>query len=156
MIFLCLAAPYESWSVPVSVLLVIPLGVLGATGFTLLRGLDNNVFFQVALLASIGLSAKNAIMMITFMENSVKEGSPLLHSAVAGATTGLRPILMTSLAFVAGVVPLAISTGVGANSRIAMGTGIVGGTLSSTLLSVFLVPLFFILVKMLTGGRNTR
>lgn len=148
-IFLCLAALYESWSIPLSVLLVIPLGVFGAVAATYFRGLDNNVYFQVALLSTIGLSSKNAIMMIAFMETSQKEGMSLTQAAVHSAQMRLRPILMTSIAFVAGVIPLAISSGVGANSRIAIGTGIVGGTVTATILALFFVPIFFILVSKL-------
>jgi multidrug efflux pump len=153
-IFLCLAALYESWSIPFCVLLILPLGILGAVLATHFRELDNNVYFQVALLTTIGLSAKNAIMMITFMEAAVKRGLSLFDAAVEGAELRLRPILMTSLAFVAGVVPLAISTGVGANSRVAIGTGIVGGTLSATALAIFFVPLFFLLINKLTRRKT--
>ncbi|MDB6011598.1 MAG: Multidrug efflux pump subunit AcrB, partial [Gammaproteobacteria bacterium] len=145
-VFLCLAALYESWSVPLSVLLVIPLGVIGAVLAATLRGLDNNVYFQVALLTTIGLSAKNAILIIEFAEERYRGGMQLLEAAVHAARLRLRPILMTSLAFVAGVLPLAVSSGAGANSRIAIGTGIVGGTLAATALGIFFVPLFFILV----------
>ncbi|KAA9001353.1 efflux RND transporter permease subunit [Affinibrenneria salicis] len=146
-VFLCLAALYESWSVPFSVIMVIPLGLLGAILAASLRGLNNDVYFQVALLTTIGLAAKNAILIVEFAETAVRQGSSLGSAALNAARTRLRPILMTSLAFVAGVVPLAIATGAGANSRIAIGTGIIGGTLSATLLAIFFVPLFFILVK---------
>lgn len=148
-VFLCLAALYESWSIPLSILLVIPLGVVGALLAATLRGLDNDVFFQVALLTTIGLSAKNAILIVEFAEAAYENGSPLIAAAVTGASLRLRPILMTSLAFVAGVLPLAVSTGAGANGRIAIGTGIVGGTLTATVLAVFFVPLFFVLVRRL-------
>ncbi|MCR5085648.1 MAG: efflux RND transporter permease subunit [Succinivibrionaceae bacterium] len=146
-IFLCLAALYESWSIPICILAVIPFGVLGAVGATMLRNLDGNVYFQVALLTTIGLGAKNAIMMITFMRDNLRSGMDIAAAAISAATIRLRPIIMTSLAFVAGVFPLALASGVGANSRIAIGTGIVGGTLLSTLLSIFFVPLFFIGVE---------
>lgn len=145
-VFLCLAALYESWSIPFSVLLVIPLGVIGAVAITTLRGLDNDVYFQVALLTVIGLSSKNAILIVEFVEMSYKKGNSLIEAAIEGARLRFRPILMTSIAFVVGVLPLAISTGAGANSRIAIGTGIVGGTLSATILGVFMIPLFFIFV----------
>lgn len=146
-VFLCLAALYESWSVPFSVLLVAPLGVLGTVIAVALRGLDNDIYFQVALLTTIGLTSKNAILIIEFAEDAVRQGRNLGAAAIQGASTRLRPILMTSLAFVAGVTPLAIATGAGANSRIAIGTGIIGGTLAGTVLVLFFVPLFFVLVK---------
>lgn len=153
-IFLCLAALYESWSVPIAVLMVIPLGVVGAVLASSLRGLENNVYFQMAFLTTIGLSAKNSIMMVEFSESMFRKGKRLSKAAIDGAVLRLRPILMTSLAFVAGVIPLAISTGIGANSRIAIGTGIVGGTITATVLSVFLVPLFFVLVNRVFGAKN--
>ncbi|MDR3346798.1 MAG: efflux RND transporter permease subunit, partial [Campylobacteraceae bacterium] len=127
-IFLCLAALYESWTIPFSVLMVVPLGILGMVTAVYFRGLENDVYFQVALLTTVGLSSKNAILIVEFVENAYKKGKPLLAAAVEGATLRLRPILMTSLAFVAGVLPLAMSTGAGANSRISIGTGVVGGT----------------------------
>ena len=143
-VFLCLAALYESWSVPFSVIMVIPLGLLGAALAATLRGLSNDVYFQVALLTTIGLSSKNAILIVEFAESAVDEGYSLSRAAIRAAQTRLRPIVMTSLAFIAGVLPLAI-----ANSRVAIGTGIIGGTLTATLLAVFFVPLFFVLVKRL-------
>ncbi|KQR50092.1 efflux RND transporter permease subunit [Acidovorax sp. Leaf160] len=150
-VFLCLAALYESWSVPLSVLLVIPLGVIGAVAAATLRGLENDVYFQVALLTTIGLSAKNAILIVEFADAAYRGGKDLVASAVEGARLRLRPILMTSLAFVAGVMPLALSSGAGANSRISIGTGIVGGTITATVLAIFFVPLFFVLVRKLFG-----
>jgi len=146
-IFLCLAALYESWSVPFSILFVVPLGVVGAVMAVYFRGLDNDVYFQVALLTTIGLVSKNAILIIEFVDTAYKNGKPLISSAIEGATLRLRPIIMTSLAFIAGITPLAISTGAGANSRISIGTGIVGGTLSATILAIFFVPLFYVLIK---------
>ncbi|MEN4605472.1 efflux RND transporter permease subunit [Pantoea agglomerans] len=146
-VFLCLAALYESWSVPFSVIMVIPLGIFGASTATYLRGLNNDIYFQVALLTTIGLASKNAILIIEFAEASVKRGMSLSAAALSAAKIRLRPILMTSFAFIAGIMPLAFSTGAGANSRIAIGTGIVGGTLSATILAIFFVPFFFVLVK---------
>ena len=146
-VFLCLAALYESWVVPISVLLVVPLGVLGALLAITLRGLDNDIYFQVALLTVVGLSSKNAIHIIEFAEDNYKRGTGLIDSAVTAAKMRLRPIIMTSLAFTAGVFPLAISTGAGANSRIAIGTGIIGGTVTATVFAVFLVPLFYVTVR---------
>lgn len=155
-VFLCLAALYESWSVPISVILVIPLGLLGAALAAWMRGLSNDVYFQVALLTTIGLSSKNAILIVEFAEAAVQEGQSLSRAALRAARTRLRPIMMTSLAFIAGVAPLAIATGAGANSRIAIGTGIIGGTLTATLLAIFFVPLFFVLVKKLFTGKRAR
>ncbi|MGF6270932.1 multidrug efflux pump [Lelliottia nimipressuralis] len=153
-VFLCLAALYESWSVPISVIMVIPLGVLGAALAATMRGLNNDVYFQVALLTTIGLSSKNAILIVEFAEAKVAEGYSLTRAALRAAQTRLRPIIMTSLAFIAGVTPLAVATGAGANSRVAIGTGIIGGTLAATLLAIFFVPLFFVLVKRLFSGKH--
>ena len=155
-VFLCLAALYESWSVPISVILVIPLGLLGAALAAWMRDLSNDVYFQVALLTTIGLSSKNAILIVEFAESSVAQGYSLTRSALRAAQTRLRPIIMTSLAFIAGVMPLAVATGAGANSRVAIGTGIIGGTLTATLLAIFFVPLFFVLVKRLFAGKRGR
>jgi multidrug efflux pump len=153
-IFLCLAALYESWSVPFSVLLVIPLGIVGAVVAAMGRGLENDVYFRVALLTTIGLSSKNAILIVEFAEAAYQRGATLIDAAVTGARLRLRPIVMTSLAFAAGVTPLAISTGAGANSRVSIGTGIVGGTMTGTILAIFLVPVFFVVVRKLVIGRR--
>jgi multidrug efflux pump len=153
-IFLCLAALYESWSIPLAVLLVIPLGVLGTVLATTLAGYVNDIYFQVGLLTTIGLSAKNAILIVEFAEARQKAGKALLAAALEGARMRLRPIVMTSLAFVAGVLPLAVSTGAGAASRREIGVSVVGGMLSGTLLAVFLVPLFFVLVRSLLQRRK--
>ncbi|QKF72346.1 RND family efflux system, inner membrane transporter, AcrB family [Aliarcobacter faecis] len=146
-IFLCLAALYESWSIPISVLLAVPLGIIGAVVAVYFRELNNDVYFQVALLTTVGLVAKNSILIIEFVETAYKNGKPLIKSAIEGASLRFRPIIMTSLAFIAGVIPLAISSGAGANSRIAIGTGIIGGTLTATILAIFYVPLLFVLIK---------
>ncbi len=148
-IFLCLAALYESWSVPFSVLMVVPLGVLGAVTSIYIRDLSNDVYFQVALLAVMGLASKNAILIVEFINSAYKNGMPLLEASIKGAKLRLRPIIMTSLAFAAGIIPLAISSGAGANSRIAIGTAILGGTISATILAIFFVPLFFVIIKKL-------
>ncbi len=153
-VFLCLAALYESWSIPISVLLVIPLGVIGAVLAVLLRGLDNNIYFQVGLLTTIGLSAKNAILIVEFAEAAEQGGKSPLDAALEGARLRLRPILMTSLAFVAGVIPLAIATGAGAQSRVAIGTAVVGGMLTATGLALFFVPMFFVMVRTLFSRRE--
>ncbi len=154
-VFLCLAALYESWSVPTAVILVVPLGIIGALVATLGRGMNNDVFFQVGLLTTIGLAAKNAILIVEFAMHLVKEGKPLLEATVEAARLRLRPILMTSLAFVLGVLPMAISTGAGSGSQRAIGTGVIGGMLSGTVLAVYFVPVFFVMVyKLATRGRK--
>jgi len=153
-VFLALAALYESWSVPLSVILVIPLGLVGAAMATTLRGLENDIYFQVALLTTIGLSAKNAILIVEFAETSYQRGMSLIEAAIHAARLRLRPIIMTSLAFIFGTLPLALSSGAGANSRISIGTGIVGGTVTATLLGIFFVPLFFVLVRSLFPKRR--
>jgi multidrug efflux pump len=145
-VFLCLAALYESWSIPVAVLLVVPLGVVGAVLATLLRGLDNDVYFQVGLLTTIGLSAKNAILIVEFAKANFEAGKSLADAAATAARERLRPILMTSLAFILGVAPLAMSTGAGSGGQNAIGTGVIGGMLSATLLAILLVPVFFVVV----------
>jgi multidrug efflux pump len=145
-VFLCLAALYESWSIPVAVMLVVPLGVLGAVSATLLRGLSNDVFFQVGLLTTIGLSAKNAILIVEFAKENVEKGMDLVEATVHAAHQRLRPIIMTSLAFILGVMPLAIATGAGSGGRIAIGTGVIGGMISATILAIFFVPIFFVVV----------
>lgn len=155
-IFLCLAALYESWSIPFSVLLAVPLGIIGAVIAVYFRDLNNDVYFQVALLTTIGLVAKNAILIIEFVENAYKSGKPLIKSAIEGASLRFRPIIMTSLAFIAGIIPLAISSGAGANSRISIGTGIIGGTLTGTILAIFYVPLMFILIKKIFARKEQK
>jgi multidrug efflux pump len=145
-VFLSLAALYESWTVPFSVMLAVPIGVLGALLATYTRGLENDVYFQVGLLTTIGLSAKNAILIVEFAKRRYDKGRDLVDSSIKAARQRLRPILMTSLAFILGVLPLAISSGAGANSRHAIGTGVLGGMLSATALAVFFIPLFFVVV----------
>ncbi|MBE9605103.1 efflux RND transporter permease subunit [Acetobacteraceae bacterium H6797] len=145
-VFLCLAALYESWAIPIAVMLVVPLGILGVVLATFGRGLGNDVYFQVGLLTTVGLTAKNAILIVEFAKEHFEQGENLFESALHAAKERLRPILMTSMAFVLGVVPLAISTGAGAGGRVAIGTGIVGGVAAGTLLAIFFVPLFFVLV----------
>lgn len=153
-VFLCLAALYESWTVPLSVLFVIPLGVIGAVLGAYFRGLENDVYFQVALLTTIGLSAKNAILIVEFAEINFKNGMSIVESAINASIARLRPIIMTSFAFIAGVIPLALATGAGANSRMSIGTGVVGGTITATFLAIFFVPLFFIIVKSIFNKDN--
>jgi len=149
-VFLCLAALYESWTVPVAVLLVIPLGLVGAIFAVTLRGLENDVYLQIGLLTTMGLAAKNAILIIEFAERAEKEGKRVIDAAIEAARLRLRPILMTSLAFIFGVLPLALSTGAGANSRIAIGTSVIGGMLTATVLAIFFIPLFYVLVRRTT------
>jgi multidrug efflux pump len=138
---------YESWSVPLAVLLVIPIGLVGAVFAVTLRGLQNDVFLQIGLLTTMGLAAKNSILMIEFAEQEEKKGARVIDAAMRAARIRLRPILMTSFAFIFGVLPLAIATGPGANSRIAIGTSVIGGMLTATLLAIFYIPLFFVIVR---------
>ncbi|MGB9095456.1 multidrug efflux RND transporter permease AcrD [Erwinia sp.] len=146
-VFLCLAALYESWSIPFSVMLVVPLGVIGALVATWARGLENDVYFQVGLLTVIGLSAKNAILIVEFANEINAKGRDLLESTLEASKQRLRPILMTSLAFIFGVLPMVISNGAGSSSQHAVGTGVMGGMISATVLAIFFVPLFFVLVR---------
>jgi len=146
-VFLCLAALYESWSIPVAVILVIPLGLVGAVFAATLRGLENDVYLQIGLLTTMGLAAKNAILMIEFAEQEEKKGKRIIDAALAAAKLRVRPILMTSFAFIFGVLPLAIATGAGANSRIAIGTSVIGGMLTASLVAIFYIPLLFVLVR---------
>ncbi|WP_373203748.1 efflux RND transporter permease subunit [Citrobacter amalonaticus] len=147
-VFLCLAALYESWSIPFSVMLVVPLGVVGALLAASLRGLNNDVYFQVGLLTTIGLSAKNAILIVEFAKDLMeKEGRGLIEATLEAARMRLRPILMTSLAFILGVMPLVISRGAGSGAQHAVGTGVMGGMLTATLLAIFFVPVFFVVVR---------
>jgi multidrug efflux pump len=149
-VFLCLAALYESWSVPFAVLLAVPLGVIGAIVAVTMRGLDNSIYFQVGLLTTIGLTAKNAILIVEFAEAYYRSGQSAVESALHAARVRLRPILMTSIAFIAGCVPLAIASGAGAASRVALGTAVIGGMVSATVLAIFFVPLFFVIITSLT------
>jgi len=146
-VFLCLAALYESWSIPAAVLLVIPLGLVGSIFFVTLRGMQNDVYLQVGLITTMGLSAKNAILMVEFAERAEREGKRVIDAAIEAARIRLRPILMTSFAFIFGVLPLALATGAGANSRAAIGTAVIGGMLTATILAVFYIPMFFVLVR---------
>ena len=150
-VFLCLAALYESWSIPISVLLVVPLGVVGAVLAATLTGLNNDIYLQVGLITTIGVSAKNAILIVEFAEERMRDGMNAFDAAVAAAKLRLRPILMTSFAFIFGVFPLAISTGAGAGGQNAIGRAVVGGMLSATILAIFFVPMFFVVVRRLFG-----
>ncbi|HRP74324.1 MAG TPA: efflux RND transporter permease subunit [Rhodocyclaceae bacterium] len=153
-VFLCLAALYESWSIPFAVMMVVPLGVLGALVAALGRGMPNDVFFQVGLLAIIGLSSKNAILIVEFAKAQMAEGRDMISATLTAVRQRLRPILMTSLAFGLGVVPLTIATGAGSGAQNAIGTGVLGGTLSATALGIFFIPLFYVVI-LRTFGRKT-
>ena len=152
-VFLCLAALYESWSIPVAVLLVVPLGLLGALVFSLMRGLPNDIFFKIGMITIIGLAAKNAILIVEFAVELRQAGKTLRDATIEAARLRFRPILMTSFAFIMGVVPMAISTGAGANSRHAIGTGVIGGMLFATILGLLMIPVFFVVVRRMLGDR---
>ena len=153
-VFLCLCALYESWSIPFAVMLVIPLGVLGSVALTSIRGLQDDVYFKIGLIAIIGLSVKNAILIVQFAVDEQKQGKGLLAATLEACRIRLRPIMMTSIAFILGVLPLAVSTGAGANSRHAIGTGVVGGMIGATVLGVMLVPVFYVVVRRLLGDKS--
>ncbi|WP_354684763.1 efflux RND transporter permease subunit [Cupriavidus necator] len=156
-VFLCLAALYESWSIPFSVLLVVPLGVLGALLGVTLRGMPNDVYFKVGLIATIGLSAKNAILIVEFAKDLQAQGKGLIEATLEAVHLRFRPILMTSMAFILGVLPLAIATGAGSASQRAIGTGVIGGMITATVLAIFLVPVFFVVVrKRFKGSKRQR
>jgi multidrug efflux pump len=145
-VFLCLAALYESWTIPISVIMVVPLGLLGALAAAFVLHLENDVFFHVGLLTTIGLSAKNAILIVEFARDLEAEGKSAIEAAIEAARLRLRPILMTSLAFVLGILPLAIAAGAGSGAENAVGRGVIGGMLTATFLAPFLVPMFFLVI----------
>ena len=146
-VFLCLAALYESWSIPFSVMMVVPLGVIGALMAAGVRGLSNDVYFQVGLLTTIGLSAKNAILIVEFAKEQQEHGMGLIEATMEAVRMRLRPILMTSMAFILGILPLVIAHGAGSGSQNAIGTGVMGGMISATVLAIFLVPVFFVVIR---------
>ena len=154
--FLCLAALYESWSIPLSVVLVVPLGVLGTLVGVTMRVMPNDVYFQIGLITVIGLSAKNAILIVEFAKDLQAEGMSILQSALHAAKLRFRPILMTSFAFILGVVPLYISSGANAASQRAIGTGVLWGMLVGTTLAVIMVPVFFLVVRSLFRNKQSR
>jgi len=151
-VFLALAALYESWSIPASVLMVVPLGVLGALLAATMRGLPNDVYFKVGLITIIGLGAKNAILIIEFAKDLQAQGLSPIDAALKAAHLRFRPILMTSLAFILGVMPLVVANGAGAASQRAIGTGVMGGMLAATALGVFFVPVFFVVIRAIFKG----
>ena len=155
-VFLCLAALYESWSIPFAVILVVPIGILGAVLAVTMRGLPNDVYFKVGLVVIIGLAAKNAILIIQFANDLLEQGHELTEATLEACRRRLRPILMTSIAFIFGVLPLAISSGAGANGRRAIGTGVMGGMIAATVLAIFLVPVFFVVVRKIFPGHSRR
>lgn len=152
-VFLCLAALYESWSIPLAVMLVVPIGILGALSFSMLRGLPNDLYFKIGMTTVIGLAAKNAILIIEFAVEQRREGKTLREAVVEACRLRFRPILMTSFAFIMGVIPLAISTGAGANSRHAIGTGVIGGMMFATFIGLLLIPVFFVVVRRMLGDK---
>jgi len=151
-VFLCLAALYESWSIPLAVILVVPLGVLGVLLATVLRGYANDVYFQVGLITIIGLSAKNAILIIEFAKDLQAQGKTVVEAALSAVHLRFRPIVMTSLAFVLGVLPLFIASGAGSASQRAIGTGVIGGSILGTALALVFVPIFFVVVRTFFKG----
>src|SRR5690606_2924392 len=155
-VFLCLAALYESWTVPTAVLLVAPLGILGAVLANTLLGMDRDVYFQVAMLTTVGLTSKNAILIVEFAKANVESGMEVIAATMQAVRDRLRPIIMTSLAFGLGVLPLALSSGAGSGAQRAIGTGVVGGMVVGTLLGVFFIPLFFVVIQKLFGGKKAR
>jgi HAE1 family hydrophobic/amphiphilic exporter-1 len=155
-IFLCLAALYESWTIPISILLVLPLGVIGGVIASSLRGLANDVYFQIGLLTILGLTTKNAILIVQFAKSGLEQGMGLIDATLQGAKLRFRPIVMTSLAFGFGVLPLALTAGAGAGAQNAIGTGVLGGMVTGTVLVVIFAPLFYVLIEKLFGKQRTR
>ena len=155
-IFLCLAALYESWPVPLANLVMLPLGVLGAAVATWSRGLFNDVYFQIGFLTTMGLSTKNAILIIQFIKERLNQGEGLLEATIGAARIRLRPVMMTSLAFFFGVLPLAIATGAGAGAMNGIGTAVCGGMISATFIDLFYIPLFFVIIYTLFKGKKSR
>jgi multidrug efflux pump subunit AcrB len=155
-IFLCLAALYESWAIPIAILLVLPLGVIGGVIASSMRGLPNDVYFQIGLLTTLGLTTKNAILIVQFAKAGLEKGMGLIEATLEGAKLRFRPIIMTSLAFGFGVLPLALTTGAGAGAQNAIGTGVLGGMVSATILVVLFAPLFYVLIEKLFGKQRKR
>ena len=152
MVFLCLAALYESWTIPLAVLLTVPLGICGAVLAATLRGLPNDVYFTVGLITIIGLAAKDAILIIEFAKDLRAQGKPLIEATIEACTLRFRPILMTGLAFVCGVLPMVIATGAGGASQQALGTSVMGGMIAVVILALLMVPVFFVVVQRVLAG----
>jgi HAE1 family hydrophobic/amphiphilic exporter-1 len=155
-IFLCLAALYESWPIPVAIILVLPLGIIGGVIASTLRGLPNDVYFQIGLLTTLGLTTKNAILIVQFAKARVEQGMGLIEATLEGTRLRFRPIVMTSLAFGFGVLPLALTTGAGAGAMNAIGTSVLGGMITGTLLVILFAPLFYVLIEKLFGKQRKR
>ena len=155
-IFLCLAALYESWTIPIAVMLTLPLGVFGGALATWTRGLHNDVYFQIGLLTTLGLTAKNGILIVQFAQEQMAQGSALIQATLEAARLRLRPIVMTSLAFVFGVLPLAVASGAGAGAMRAIGTSVTGGMIAATVIAIFYIPLFFVVVSQLFARRKVK
>jgi HAE1 family hydrophobic/amphiphilic exporter-1 len=155
-IFLCLAALYESWPIPVSILLALPLGAIGGVIASTLRGLPNDVYFQIGLLTTLGLTTKNAILIVQFAKARVDEGMGLMEATLEGAKLRLRPIIMTSMAFGFGVLPLAFASGAGAGAQKAIGTGVLGGMVTATFLVAIYAPIFYVLIETVLGKHRAR
>jgi multidrug efflux pump subunit AcrB len=155
-IFLCLAALYESWPIPISILLALPLGVIGGVIASSMRGMHNDVYFQISLLTTLGLATKNAILIVQFAKAGMEKGMGLIDATLEGAKLRFRPIIMTSLAFGFGVLPLALTTGAGAGAQNAIGTGVLGGMVTATVLVVIFAPLFYVLIEKFFGKREKR
>ncbi|HPL48133.1 MAG TPA: efflux RND transporter permease subunit, partial [Smithella sp.] len=153
-IFLCLAALYESWTIPISILLVLPLGVIGGIIASSLRGMANDVYFQIALLTTLGLTTKNAILIVQFAKGGVEQGMGLIEATLKGVKLRFRPIVMTSLAFGFGILPLTFTTGAGAGAQNAIGTGVLGGMITATILVLVFVPLFYVLIEKIFGRKH--
>ena len=153
-IFLCLAALYESWTIPISILLVLPLGVIGGILASSLRGMANDVYFQIALLTTLGLTTKNAILIVQFAKGGVEQGMGLIEATLKGVKLRFRPIVMTSLAFGFGILPLTFTTGAGAGAQNAIGTGVLGGMITATILVLVFVPLFYVLIEKIFGRKQ--
>ena len=156
LLFLILAAQYGKWLLPISVVLAVPFAMFGAIVATQLRGLENDIYFQIGLLVLAGLAAKNAILIVEFAIKKKKEGMGLVDSALEAFKIRLRPIIMTSLAFTLGVIPLAISSGAGAASRHSIGTGVIGGMLAATFIAIIFIPLFYVLVSKLSKNKTSK
>jgi HAE1 family hydrophobic/amphiphilic exporter-1 len=153
-VFLCLAALYESWPIPISILLALPLGVIGGVTASSLRGLPNDIYFQIGLLTTLGLTTKNAILIVQFAKTRVEEGMGLIEATLEAAKLRLRPIVMTSLAFGFGVLPLAFAAGAGAGAQKAIGTAVLGGVITSTFLVILFAPLFYVIIQKTLGNRG--